>query len=109
MGNTRKRNRWGDKHVSHKPHYNKKCRNKKVIFNQARKALQSAKGNKTLLNEKHIAGKNYKKEVRTAYTEYTNNVRSDVRKLHKNGNIQQYWDYIKKSKKGRNTKCDTTA
>ena len=104
--NTRKRNRWGDKHVSHKPHYNKGCRNKKVIFNQARKALQSAKGNKTLIKEKQIAGKNYKKEVRTAYTEYTNNVRSDVRKLHKNGNIQQYWDYIKKSKKGRNTKCD---
>ena len=44
----------------------------------------------------NIAGKLYKKEVKTAHTAYRSKIRKEVRNLRNLGNIQKYWDYIKK-------------
>ena len=79
-----------------KPYYTLICRNKKVIFNQARKKYQNSRTDDTATRNMNIAGKLYKKEVKTAHTAYRTKIRKEVRNLRNLGNIQKYWDYIKK-------------
>ena len=81
-----------------KPWYTKYCRNKKVIFNRARKRFQITKAN----NDFQIMqreGKEYKRAIRAAYNKHRENVREEVRNLRYQNNTQKYWNYIKKQEK----------
>ena len=88
--NTRKRTKEEDT----KPWYNTICRNKRVIFNKARKKFQITKSKKDAEYMKKV-GAEYRREVLLSHTTYADNIRMEVRKLRSKGNKQEYWKYCK--------------
>ena len=83
---------------TNKPWYNTICRNKKIIFNQARKKYQITRKETDFILQKQ-AGKEYKKEILKAHTTHSDKIRMEVRHLRNLKNKGAFWDYCKQNKK----------
>ena len=91
-----------------KPWYNITCRNKRVIFNRARKKYQITKSTHDLEAIKTI-GKDYKNEILKSHRTHSDNIRREVRELRTKANKQDYWRYCTgKRKTESNAKIDFT-
>ena len=81
----------------HKPWYNTMCRNKRVIFNQARKKFKIPRAP---LEDDFVKmlGRQYKNAMLHAHMTYSDKVRHDIRVLRKMKNNRDYWRYCKTKK-----------
>ena len=77
-----------------KPWYNVTCRNKRMIFNRARKKFQITKSTRDLENVKEI-GKQYKNELIKAHRTHADEVRAKIRLFRRNRNKKCFWNYCK--------------
>ena len=89
-----------------KPWYNVTCKEKRIIFNKAKKKYKLSKSNADFLLMKD-KGKDYKHEVKVAYKQYNNIIRTEIRNLRKKSNVREYWEYCKREGHNRqNTSID---
>ena len=79
---------------STKPWYTQACRMKRIVFSKARKKYSSTKSNTDFLRMRK-EGKEYKYAIKNAYNQYTNEIRAHIRKLRKQSNTKEYWEYCK--------------
>ena len=79
---------------NNKPWYTASCRNKRTIFNKAKKKYNRTKSNTDFLQMRQ-KGKEYKSEVKSAVKSHNNVIRSEIRQLKKKSNVKEYWDYCR--------------
>ena len=90
----RKKRRRKSQQPVNKPWFNITCRNKRLIFNRARKKYQITKSNVDLTNVKEI-GRQYKQEILKAHRTHADNTRAQIRTLRRLRNKKAFWDYCK--------------
>ena len=80
-----------------KPWYNTVCRNKRIIFNRARKKFQITKSQRDFEDMK-LFGKEYKREIIKSHMTYSDQVRCEIRQMRAAANKKAYWKYCKTRK-----------